>query len=148
MNPNLKFLESQALALLNVPYKWGGASPLEGMDCSGMVLYLLKSVGFIREEVDMTAQSLFTYLHALPSRESKELGAIAFYGASVNSINHTAFVLSEYQVIEAMGDSTVLSFTDAMKWRHNRGALIRTSPIRRRNDLVAIIRPVYQCLGE
>ena len=34
----------QALALLGVPYRWGGEDPARGLDCSGLVRHVYKTV--------------------------------------------------------------------------------------------------------
>jgi cell wall-associated NlpC family hydrolase len=34
----------QALALLGVPYRWGGSDPARGLDCSGLVQHVYKNV--------------------------------------------------------------------------------------------------------
>lgn len=46
-------------SFLNVPYKWGGDDPLEGVDCSGLVNEGLKATGLIPREADFTADQLF-----------------------------------------------------------------------------------------
>lgn len=40
------------------PYKWGGNDPMEGFDCSGLVVEMLKSVGILGRNDDMTAHML------------------------------------------------------------------------------------------
>lgn len=45
-------------AYLNTPYLWGGDDPLAGLDCSGLVLEGLKSVGLFPREGDTTAHEL------------------------------------------------------------------------------------------
>lgn len=57
-------MDKKALALdiakkfLNLPYRWGGNDPMEGFDCSGLVIEILKSVGKFPLNKDTTAHGL------------------------------------------------------------------------------------------
>jgi len=44
--------------LQGLPYKWGGNDSIEGYDCSGLAVEMLKSVGIIENNADFTAQGL------------------------------------------------------------------------------------------
>jgi len=46
----------RALSLVGSPYKYGGASPEEGFDCSGLVYYVYRKSGI---EVPRTAKEQF-----------------------------------------------------------------------------------------
>lgn len=69
---------------LNVPYKWGGDDPMDGLDCSGLVLEGLKAVGLVPREADFTADQLLNVVfRALPRyRLDSELhpGMLVFWG--------------------------------------------------------------------
>lgn len=45
-------------AQLNEPYRWGGDDPLQGFDCSGLVIEGLKSAGILPREGDWSADVL------------------------------------------------------------------------------------------
>jgi cell wall-associated NlpC family hydrolase len=133
-----------AKAQMNVPYKWGGQNPMEGFDCSGFVQWVLASVG-LDPAGDQTAHSL--YLHF---RTQGELlndpvpGSLIFYGPGPHSIKHVAIAIDKYRVIEAGGgDRTTKTFKDACK----DGACVRERLYNHRKDLVAIIRPDYNTIG-
>lgn len=48
-----------AWSLLGLPYRWGGDDPIEGFDCSGLVIECLKAVGLYPRKKDETANDLF-----------------------------------------------------------------------------------------
>ena len=48
-----------AWSLLGLPYRWGGDDPMEGFDCSGLVIECLKGVGLYPRKKDETANDLF-----------------------------------------------------------------------------------------
>ncbi|MDF1545096.1 MAG: NlpC/P60 family protein [bacterium] len=51
-----RFLQT-ALSYLGRPYRWGGDDP-SGIDCSGLVVECLKSVGTLEEHEDFSADRL------------------------------------------------------------------------------------------
>lgn len=144
----ISVFERVALSYLNIPYIWGGKNPL-GFDCSGLVCAILKSFNVLRESDVINAQGLLNLFLTQPGvRPSKEAGALAFYGASKDSIKHIAFCVSDTLCVESHGDSTCNSVQDAMKWNNGTGAYVRICPIKRRSDLIICLRPRYVALGE
>lgn len=130
------FLYDYALRFVGVPYRWGGTSPLEGFDCSGLVRLLLHSQG-IPTNTPGTANSLYAEFSHLPSIPL--LGALAFYSDSSGNVDHVALCLNEYQHLEsAGGDHTTTSLARAIE----QAAFVRITPLRTSNR-VAIVRPVY-----
>jgi len=43
---------------MGLPYKWGGNDPLEGFDCSGLMVEVLQTVGLMKRGSDDTADGL------------------------------------------------------------------------------------------
>ena len=53
---------------LNVPYKWGGDDPMGGVDCSGLVIEGLASVGLLPRKSDYTAHQLLNVVFSTRDR--------------------------------------------------------------------------------
>lgn len=140
----MHILYATALSLLNVPYKWGGATPIEGLDCSGLTLILLRSSGE-RIQNDTTAQGLFNYYSNGNGEFNRyEIGALAFYGGSASKVTHVAMLLDRYRIIEAGGGGpTVTNLAQAIKEE----AFVRIRTVNYRADLVAVIKPYYRGIG-
>ena len=83
-----------ALSQVGVPYKWGGASPSEGFDCSGLSLKAWSVVG-----VNLTHQSQSQW--AQTDRVAKAdlaPGDLVFFGAP---IHHLGIYIGDGKMIEA-----------------------------------------------
>lgn len=134
----MNHLVMYAFQFIGVPYKWGGDSPLVGLDCSGLVQVILKGAG-IDPPGDQTAQALFDIFKDCENRP--QTGALSFYGMSPKNITHVGFCVSSYSMIEAGGGGrNTLTLSDAQ--RDN--AFVRLSPINSRRDLVACLMPRYR----
>jgi len=132
-------LQAYALSFLGLPYIWGGSSPLNGFDCSGLVQEILMAAG-VDPKGDQTAQGLFDYFSNNGNFSRYGLGSLAFYGKSAKAITHIGFCLDSLLMIEAGGgDSTCID----VKSSQAKGASIRMRPIKYRTDLVAVIKPHY-----
>lgn len=137
----VEYVKAYALALLGKPYKWGGNNALTGFDCSGLVLELLRSAG--HGLPDMSSQQIFDHFKNA-QWNVYGLGSLAFFGRDAARITHIAFLLNEYQMIEAGGgDSTTVNRSEA----EAKNAVVRIRPIKARKDLVAVIKPDYSTIG-
>lgn len=140
----MKILYDYAMKHVGLPYRWGGDNPVEGYDCSGFVIELLKSVGELGHNVDMTSQGLFDHYEKQGVQNSYGLGSLSFYGMSATKIRHVGFCLDEYRMVEAGGGtSTTTNVTEAIK----QNAFIRIRPIKSRKDFVGLLRPRYNSIG-
>lgn len=129
-----------AFAFVGTPYKYGGESPMEGLDCSGFVKEILIAAGVLPHGVDLTAQGIYETLISRARTGVWEPGAIAFYGKSLDRITHVAFCVDSDTMLEAGGgDAQTTTMVESIKHR----AFIRMRPIRYRRDFLLVIRPDY-----
>lgn len=143
-NSSLSLLPLIAMSYMNVPYIYGGKSPLDGLDCSGLVCELLQSVGALGANEDHNSQGLFNHFKDKSTHLEIALGCLAFYGKSITEISHVAMFLDTHLVIEAgHGTSETKSEDQAAK----RDAKVRIRPFNYRKDLIAILRPKYEDYG-
>lgn len=141
----MEILKNYALSFLGTPYKWAGSFPGVGIDCSGLVLELLKSVGEAPPG-DTTAQGIFNYLseNGRATYDTSGLGTVVFFGASVTAITHVGLMLDNYRFIEAGGGgSSVNTLDDAIK----KEAYVRIRLLTNRKDLVGSLKPRYNKIG-
>lgn len=137
---NLELLKAYALAMLMTPYEYGGDDPMSGFDCSGMVCELLRAAGVVPFNFRTNAQGLFNLLKSTSAATLPTLGAIAFFGKSVNEITHVAFCLDATTMIEAGGgNSTTVSEVIAS----GQNAFVRLRPSRFRKDFLFAVMPKY-----
>lgn len=113
-----------ALLFHGKPYVWAGNHPTVGMDCSGYVCEVLRSVGYIGSE-DLSAQMIFDKFKS--SIKNIHRGSILFFGRSIDEITHVAIAINRELMIEAGGEGRVN--TDK--------GYVRIRPINSRGDLVA-----------
>ena len=135
-------LYDYAMRLVGTPYRWGGDDTMEGFDCSGMCLELLKAFGKVPHSYDLTSQGIHNFLQIERAQEIKEgkFGAMVFFGLSVQKITHIAMCINNEVMIEAGGGG---SKTKTLKDAVNSNAFVRIRPIKNRSDQVSILMPNY-----
>lgn len=131
-------LDYMIISLLGTPYKWGGNSVIEGLDCSGLVCELLKTQGLIGNKEDFSASRLFDVFKEYPTTKAKR-GTLVFYGKNLASISHVAYCINPTQIIEAGGgNADTITLAQAIA----RQACVRIRPIKYRNDFLAMVNPM------
>lgn len=110
-----------ALSYLGRPYVWGGDDPIDGFDCSGLVIECLKSAGALPRSGDWTAAQLYERFRR--TTEPGE-GFLVFYG---DPINHVELCLDETFSIGASGGG---SETTTRENAIRQNAYIKIRPIR------------------
>lgn len=90
---------NRALAALGKPYRWGGASPKQGFDCSGLVQYAFKPL----DDLDLPRTSHELSRVDAPSVERHDLqpGDLLFFRIRSRSVDHVAIYLGEGRFIHA-----------------------------------------------
>lgn len=140
--PALPFTRAQflsaavRLAMLNIPYLWGGKDPVRGLDCSGFVTSLVWRLS--NGKVDIRATHNTTALLEqleIPIGEARP-GDLAFYGPNGRT-NHVMVCLGEGVVLgQGIGDA---SCTDAELSRRD-GKTTKVFTMQYRPDLIGVRR--------
>lgn len=144
----MQTLYQYAMSFLGTPYVWGGQS-FFSVDCSGLILELLESVGLAPKD-DLSAQGIMLHFMKHGEAVSPQLGALAFFGRKLNTLadtvvaTHVGFCVDEKRMIEAYGGS---SFIDTPQKAKEAGACVKMSMISRRSDLIIVLRPRYELNG-
>lgn len=124
------------MQFLNIPYKWGGATPLVGLDCSGLVQELLSIIG-IDPPGDQTAFALMQHFEKEGIASGPGTGSLVFYGKN-GVVSHVGMMISPTHIIEAGGGGSTTSNLDVAK---EQDARVRIRRFDRRSDIVKIIKP-------
>jgi cell wall-associated NlpC family hydrolase len=130
------------ISFLNTPYRWGGAEPMGGFDCSGMVCFALQAFGVVPNKYRTTSQGLYNKFIKENINWDKQpiFGSLAFYGDGKTKIKHVGIMLNSDLMIEAAGgDSSTLFIQDAKKV----GACVRIRPYEYRKDFLGFVTPRY-----
>lgn len=140
MNMQLLMQYAWTLAARTRRYHFGGDDPIQGFDCSGLVMELMIAAGILQHGSDMNAQALCDHFSHNGSFNSWGPGALAFYGKDMRKVTHVAFCLDNQTMLEAGGGDSGTT-TDEAAIRQN--AFIRMRPIKYRKDFLCVIKPFY-----
>jgi len=138
-----RYARQIAWKLYGQPYRWGGDDTVDGFDCSGYVLEILKSVGAIKlykggRDNDMTAQGFWDHYQ----NEKIDIpfdGCLVFWwNKDETRIRHIEFCLSDTLSIGASGggSSTVDSAAAAKA-----NAFVKVRPIKGRGTIAGFVNP-------
>jgi cell wall-associated NlpC family hydrolase len=96
---------------MGTPYKWGGASPETGFDCSGLVQYSYKQLGI--ELPRVTDQQFQVGVH-IPTVDQLKPGDIVFFRDSTGYIHHEGMYIGNHMFVHAphTGDVIKISSLD------------------------------------
>lgn len=97
--PSTDYVQRLARKFVNVPYLWGGRSPL-GIDCSGFTQVVFKCSGIPinRDAKDQALQG-----ETVDFVNSSRAGDLAFFTKSSERITHVGIVIDDQKIIHASG---------------------------------------------
>lgn len=119
-------LVAYATNLIGTPYVWGGNTPAQGLDCSGLLYYIQKKAG--SDVRDMSASG-YSELGKKIGIGQKKPGDFLFFGRPVT---HCAIYVGNGYMIESRGGRKNTA--------ENPGMGVVKSPVSRRSDLSCIRR--------
>lgn len=119
-------LVAYATNLIGTPYVWGGNTPAQGLDCSGLLYYIQKKAG--SEVEDMTASGYSTIGKKIDIGQKKP-GDFLFFGRPVT---HCAIYVGNGYMIESRGGRKNTA--------SNPGIGVVKSLVSRRSDLFCVRR--------
>ena len=97
-----------AMQYLGIPYRWGGASPSTGFDCSGFVMYVYAQVG-----VSLPHNAAMQYGYGSPvSRANLQPGDLVFF----NSLGHNGIYIGGNQFIHSPHTGDVVKISTLAGW--------------------------------
>lgn len=119
-------LVAYATNLIGTPYVWGGNTPAQGLDCSGLLYYIQKKAG--SDVRDMTASG-YSKLGKKIGIGQEKPGDFLFFGRPVT---HCAIYVGNGYMIESRGGRKNTA--------ENPGMGVVKSPVSRKSDLSCIRR--------
>jgi cell wall-associated NlpC family hydrolase len=97
-----------AMRYLGTPYRWGGASPSTGFDCSGFVMYVYAQVG-----VSLPHNAAAQYGYGTPvSRDQLQAGDLVFF----NGLGHEGIYIGGGQFIHSPHTGDVVKISSMTGW--------------------------------
>ena len=112
----------RAMALLGTPYRWGGASPDKGFDCSGLVNYVYRDM--LELNLPRTSSALAEFQGPKISPRQLTAADLVFFGRD-GSVSHVGIYVGEGRFVHApsSGGTVRLDHLDGPYWRdHYSGA--------------------------
>lgn len=107
----------RAMSALGKPYRWGGASPKRGFDCSGLVKYAFDDI----EDLDLprTSRELSRIDGPKVARNDLEPGDLLFFKVRSRTVDHVAIYLGEDRFIHAprRGSNVRIDKLDNSYWQ-------------------------------
>ncbi len=111
----VKTVLQRALALLGTPYRWGGTSPDNGFDCSGLVGYVFRNALGI--ELPRVSREMAQTGDLISDRANLTEGDLVFFGRR-GQVDHVGIYLGEGRFVHApsTGKDVMVSSLDTGYW--------------------------------
>jgi len=90
---------NRGLALLGTPYRWGGTTPENGFDCSGLVGYVYRSTLGI--ELPRISRDMANVGELISDRNDLRQGDLVFFSRRGGRVDHVGLYLGEGKFLHA-----------------------------------------------
>ncbi len=107
----VKTVLQRAFALLGTPYRWGGTSPDNGFDCSGLVGYVFRTIGI---DLPRVSRAMANEGTPVTDRSALTEGDLVFFGRR-GRVDHVGIYIGDGKFLHAPRtgrDVTVSTLTD------------------------------------
>lgn len=98
-----------ARSVLGVPYKWAGASPQTGFDCSGLIMWAYAQVG---RSLPHSSRALYSMSRRIPT-DQLQPGDLVFYNSP---ISHVGLYIGGGQMIHAPRTGSFVEIQSIYYW--------------------------------
>jgi cell wall-associated NlpC family hydrolase len=102
-----------ALEAVGVPYRWGGASPASGFDCSGLVYWTYKQLGL---ELPHSSYALYERGRRVARSRLKRGDILFFYG-----LGHVGVYLGRGRMVHAPQSGRTVEVVELRRSYYGRG---------------------------
>ena len=111
----IKTVLQRALALLGTPYRWGGTTPDNGFDCSGLVGYVFRNALGI--ELPRVSREMARSGELISDRAKLNEGDLVFFGRR-GRVDHVGIYLGEGRFVHApsTGKDVMVSSLETGYW--------------------------------
>jgi cell wall-associated NlpC family hydrolase len=104
----------QSLALIGIPYKWGGNTPTSGLDCSGFIRYIFKkSLGIT---LPRTANEMAYLGRKIPVNQLEPGDLMFFNMTGGGRISHVGMYLGQGKFIQSPRTGKDIEVSDFNKY--------------------------------
>ncbi len=112
---SIKNVLHSAMALLGTPYRWGGTSPDNGFDCSGLVSYVFRNALGI--ELPRISSDMAKSGELISDRSKLTAGDLVFFGRR-GRVDHVGIYVGEGQFVHApsRGKDVMVSSLETGYW--------------------------------
>ena len=104
-----------AASMLGTPYKWGGMTPSEGFDCSGLVHY-----SYLQAGVELPRTSLQQYKYSRSVRlKTLRPGDLLFFDLNNERVSHVGIYLGDNRFVHAprTGKDVMITSLNNQYWK-------------------------------
>ncbi len=116
----------RAVALIGVPYRWGGNRPATGLDCSGLVHHVFGEIGLAtpRDTRGLSRAG------ATVARKSLQPGDLVFFNTLRRAYSHVGIYLGDGRFVHApsAGAEVRIESMNASYWRQRYNGARRLGP--------------------
>ena len=100
-------IASRAQTHIGIPYRFGGASPNDGFDCSGFVQYVLKQQGL---DVPRTSREQAAYSRNIPFMSAQPGDILFFETGTKKGVSHVGIYIGDNRFVHAPKTGSTVSY--------------------------------------